>query len=195
MRKKIIDHRDFVRDLKRGVQGEKMVERFLKEEFGLLTTNLSDKNPDFDLVIDGVCPDLAEAEEVVPKRLFEKILRDSFGITKRKHITVEVKTDVAAAKYRNFFVELFFNIDDGVPGTTFKCKADLLIWVVPDEKRKKTTVYIFKRPEFLAFIFEYVFANKNLKMRAPGISPYARGLPIPIKVLANSYACIGEFVY
>lgn len=193
-KKRVISHRDFVRDLGRGALGEDIVEAFFRDEFGLLATNVSDKNPDFDIIIDDVCEDLKPKRKAVPGKLLRKIFRDSFGITKKKFVSIEVKFDEAAARYKNFFFEIFFNIETGSPGTTFKCKADLIVWVVPLRKRFK--IYVFKRPELLAWLFEFMFQNKKkLKYKTPGISPYARGVAVPIKEVAASAACVGEFEY
>lgn len=193
-KKRVISHRDFVRDLGRGALGEDIVEAFFRDEFGLQAKNVSDNNPDYDIVIDDICEDLKKGKKVAPGRLLKKVFRDSFGITKKKEVSVEVKFDEAAARYKNFFFEIFFNIDTGSPGTIFKCKADLIVWVVPLRKRFK--VYVFKRSELLAWLFEYLFHNKkNLKYKTPGISPYARGVAIPIKAVSVSAACVGVFDY
>lgn len=89
---------------------------------------------------------------------------------------------------------MFFDYNTGSPGTTFKCKADLLAWVVP--MRGKSKIYLFKRPEFLAWIIDYIITNpKKAKYKTPGISPFCRGVPIPIKDVADSYACLGVFEF
>lgn len=191
-KRSVISHYDFVRDLGRGAIGEDVVEVFFKKEFGLIADNVSKNNPDFDLVITKLDPKLARRRKVVPARLLKKIFKDSFGYSNKKEITVEVKFDEAAARYSNIFVEIFFNIDSGSPGTMFKCKADLLAWVIP--ARKKFKIYLIKRPEFLAWVFDYMFTSKKrLEYKTPGISPHARGVVIPIKEVASSVACVGEF--
>jgi hypothetical protein len=129
---------------------------------------------------------------VVARRLLKKIFKDSFGYSDKDELTVEVKFDEAAARYGNLFVEIFFDVDTGSPGTLFKCKADLLVWVIP--ARKKFRVYLFKRPEFLAWAFHYLYEKKGkLKYKTPGISPHARGIPLPVKEAAKSFACLGVF--
>lgn len=193
-KKPVISHHDFVRDLGRGALGEDIVEVFFRDEFGLLARNVSNNNPDYDIIVDDLCPKLKKQRKVVPARLLKKIFRESFGITKKKEISVEVKFDEAAARYKNLFFEIFFDIEKGVPGTTFKCKADLVVWVIP--LKRKFKIYVFKRPELLAWLFEYMFHNKKkLKYKTPAISPYARGLAIPIKEVVAGYACVGEFEY
>lgn len=190
--KPIISHRDFVRDLGRGALGEDVVEVFFKEEFGVIAENVSDRNPDFDLAISELDPELAKQRRVVPGKLLKKIFRDSFGYRGKERVTVEVKYDEAAARYKNFFIEVFFDVDTGSPGTVFKCKADLIAWVVPAKKKFK--IYLFKRPEFLAWFFQYIFENKKkLQYKTPNISPQARGIAVPIKALASSFACLGVF--
>lgn len=193
-RKPVISHHDFVRDLRRGHKGEEIVEDFFKEEFGLIAENVSNRNPDFDLCISELIPSKQKKTEAASKKALKRIFKDAFDISRRDFITVEVKYDEAAARYKNFFIELFFDYRTGNPGTTFKCKADLIVWVVP--MRGKSKVYVLKRPELLAFIFDYVVtAPKKIKYKTPGISPYARGLPIPIKEMADSYACLGVFEF
>jgi hypothetical protein len=193
-RKQVISHYDFVRDLRRGARGEDIVEDFFQEKFGIIAENVSDRNPDFDLCISELVPKKAKKTPAASKKALKRIFRDAFGIKRRDFVTVEVKYDEAAARYKNFFIEMFFNHDDGTPGTTFKCKADLIVWVVP--LRGKNKIYIFKRPEFLAWILDFVISSpKRLKYKTPGISPYARGIPIPIKDVASSYACLGVFEY
>lgn len=195
MGRKVIDHRHFVRDLERGAKGEKIVEDFFKEEFGLLAENVSKGNSDYDLKVSTICKDLEKSSNVVPSKLFKKILRDSLSYNKKKSVTIEVKYDEAAAKYRNFFIELIFDIEKNVPGALFKCKADLVVWVVPDKnKRKKTAkIYLFKRPELISWLFQYVHGEKKVTFKTPSISPYARGLTVPISKLTKSFACVGEY--
>jgi hypothetical protein len=187
----VISHRDFVRDLGRGALGEDVAEVFFKSEFGVIAENVSEKNPDYDLKISKLDPCLAKRPRVVPAKLLRKIFRDSFGYSNKKELTVEVKFDEAAARYGNIFIEIFFDIDTGSPGTVFKCKADLLAWVIP--ARKKFKIYLIKRPEFLAWLFGYIFADDSLEYKTPGISPHARGIALPIKEMVNSPACLGEF--
>jgi hypothetical protein len=194
MPRKVISHRDFVKDLARGAVGEEVVEKFLREEFGLIAKNVSEKNPDFDLIIDELDPEFLESKKVVPKKLLKKIFRDAFGFDRRSLLTVEVKFDAAAAKYDNFFIETTFDIDNNVPGTIFKCKADLIIWLVP-KSSKQFKVYIFKRPELLSWLFQYIFVDKKIKLKVPGKSPFARGIAISIDMLKKSFACLGEFDY
>jgi hypothetical protein len=193
-RKQVISHYDFVRDLRRGARGEDIVEDFFKEKFGIIAENVSERNPDFDLCITELVPSKTKKTPAADKKALKRIFKDAFGISRRDFVTVEVKYDEAAARYKNFFIEMFFDHPAGNPGTTFKCKADLIVWVVP--MRGKSKVYIFKRPEFIAWVFDYVISNpKRIKYKTPGISPYARGVPIPIKDVADSYACLGVFEY
>lgn len=193
--KRVISHRDFVRDLGRGSVGEGVAEAFFSREFGVIAENVSTRNPDHDLLISKLEPDLADRPKVVPDKLLRKIFKDSFGYIKKKSLSVEVKYDEAAARYGNLFFEIFFDIDTGNPGTTFKCKADLIVWVVP-AKSRKFKIYLFKRPELLAWLFDYVFTHKKtLKYKTPGISPHARGVPVPIVDIVESSACLGEFEF
>lgn len=190
--KRVISHQDFVRDLGRGALGEDIVEVFLQREFGVVAENVSQRNPDYDLKITALDPKLAKQRNVVPKTLLKKIFKDSFKCPNRNQVTVEVKYDEAASRYNNFFLEIFFDVDTGCPGTTFKCKADIVAWVVPARKRFK--IYLFKRPEFLAWLFHYMFENKKtLKYKTPNISPQARGIVVPISAAVESPACLGTF--
>lgn len=194
-RKQVISHHDFVRDLRRGARGEDVAQDFFEDQFGVIAENVSKRNPDFDLKITELIPKLSKKRsDTVNKKALKKIFKDAFGYSRKDDITVEVKFDEAAARYKNFFIEMYFNIDDGTPGATFKCKADLYVWIVPLRKHHK--IYLFKRPEFLAWIFDYMLTNKKiLKYKTPAISPHARGIPIPIREIADSYACLGEFEY
>ena len=194
-KKRVISHRDFVRDLGRGAKGEAVVEAFFEEEFGLVAKNVSENNPDYDLILDEVVPELLKKPKVVPKKLLKKIFKDAFSITRKDSLTVEVKLDEAAARYGNFFFEIFLNVETGSPGGIFKCKADLFVWVVPG-KRRKYNIYLFKRAEMMAWLFDYVLTyRKKLTYKTPGISPYARGLPISIEEISDSPACLGVFDY
>lgn len=192
--KRVISARDFARDLGRGALGEDIAEAFFRDEFGVVAENVSDNNPDYDMIISDITPELKKGRKVIPSKLLKKVFRDSFGYSNKDKVTVEVKFDEAAARYRNIFVEIFFNFDSGSPGTMFKCKADLLVWVVPLKRRFK--IYVIKRAEFLSWLFDYVFSSeKKLNYKTPGISPYARGLAIPMKSVADSCACVGVFEY
>jgi hypothetical protein len=189
----VISHRDFVRDLARGAVGEDVVVEFFKDQFGLCAENVSTRNPDYDLIVQSLDPSLSKKRNVVSETLLKKILREALDCPRRDAVTVEVKLDVAAAKYKNFFVEVFFDIATGSPGTIFKCKADVIAWVVPG-KRGKYTIYLIKRPEFLAWFFEYI-SSKKVKLKTPSISPQARGVAIPISAVKNSFALIGAYEY
>lgn len=192
-RRRVISHTDFVRDLGRGALGEDVVEVFFRHEFGVVARNVSKNNPDYDMIVDDIVPALKKKRGVVPKKLLRKIFKESFGYTGKDSVTVEVKFDEAAARYKNFFFEIFFDVETGSPGTIFKCKADLIVWVVPSKAKFK--VYIFRRAELLAWLFDHVFNVEVVEYKIPAVSPYARGLPISIKLLADSAACIGEFEY
>lgn len=191
-KRKVISHHDFVRDLARGAVGEDIVVDFFKEEFGLLAENVSTRNSDYDLIIQQVVKPLTKGRNVVPDELLKKIFREALSSPRREELTVEVKLDQAAAKYKNFFIELTFDVNTGSPGALFKCKADIIAWVVP-YKRGKYKIYLFKRPELLTWMFDYVFSNKKLQLKTPGISPFARGMAVPIEELEESFACIGCF--
>ncbi len=192
-RKGVISHYDFVRDLARGAVGEDLIVEFFKDEFGLCAENVSTRNPDFDLIVEKLDPSLSKKKNVVADALFKKILREALDCPRRDFVTIEVKLDAAAAKYKNFFVEVFFDISTGSPGNVFKCKADIIAWVVPGAKGKYK-IFLLKRPEFLAWFFDYVFSRK-IKLKTPAISPQARGVAIPIADVKESFACIGEFDY
>lgn len=194
-RKPPINHYDFVRDLVRGQKGEEIAIQFFREEFGLACKNLSDRNPSFDLLIDELDPKLTAGKKVAPKKLLKKIFREVFKYSRKDEITVEVKFDMAAAKYKNFFLEVFFNIEEGVAGGIFKCKADILTWIIPNKGGKSVKIYLFKRPEFLAWLFNYIFTNKDIKLKTPRISPFTRGVAVPVNLLKGSFACVGEFDY
>ncbi len=46
-----ISHYDFKRDLARGAIGEGIAEVFFQREFGVVAENKSERNPDFDLIV------------------------------------------------------------------------------------------------------------------------------------------------
>lgn len=190
-RRRVISHYDFVRDLARGAVGEDVVVDFFKYQFGLRAENVSTRNPDYDLIVEEVDPALSKKRNVVADALLKKILREALSCPRRDFITVEVKLDAAAAKYKNFFIEVLFDVSTGSPGNMFKCKADIIAWVVPG-KRGNYKIYLLKRPEFLAWFFDYVFSRK-IRLKTPAISPLARGVAVPISAIVNSPACIGQF--
>ena len=57
--KRVISHRDFIRDLGRGAIGEDIAEAFFRDEFGVVAGNVSERNPDYDLLIDKLDPKFA----------------------------------------------------------------------------------------------------------------------------------------
>lgn len=186
-----ISHRDFVRDLGRGAVGEDIACSFFLKEFGIISKNVSERNPDFDIILYDLDEELLNKPKVVPKKLLKKVFKD-FGFHNKEELTVEVKFDEAAARYKNFFIEVFFNVEDGSPGSLLKCKSDLIVWVVPNGKKHK--IYMFNRAGFLAWFFEYIFENrKSLKLKTPGISPMARGIAVPIELAKESFSCLGVF--
>lgn len=190
----VISHRDFIRDLGRGAVGEDIAEAFFLEEFGLTTKNVSDRNPDFDLLLCGLDESVTKQRGVVPDKMLKKIFKD-LGFPSKDEITVEVKFDEAAAKYKNFFIEIYYNIETGVPGNIFKSKCDLIVWIVPGKKRSYH-LYIFNRAFLLAWIFNYLLEHKKgVKFKSPAISPYARGVPVPITLVQDSPACLGSYVF
>ncbi len=193
-RKGPINHYDFVRDLERGAVGEDIVVAFFKEQFGLIADNVSTRNSDFDLLVKKLDSSLSQKRNVVSKEMLKKIFREAFDCSRREQITIEVKYDEAATRYKNLFIELFFDIDTGSPGAVFKCKADIIAWVVP-EKKGSNRIYLFKRPEFLTWIFDYIFSNRKIELKTPGISPKARGVVIPISEIKECYACVGEYTF
>ena len=194
-KKRVISHRDFVRDLGRGARGEDIVEVFLQGEFGIIPDNVSERNPDYDLIIKKIDPEAFPGKKVVPKKLLRKIFRDSFGFYRKDTLTVEVKFDEAAARYKNIFLEVYFNYEDGTPGTIFKCKADVIAWVVP-AKNKKFKIHLLDRAKFLAWFHNYTLTHrKKLEYKVPGISPMARGIAVPLVEVVESVACIGVYEF
>lgn len=185
----VISHKDFVRDLKRGGVGEEIVQEFVRREFKINIKQVggSNRHWDFELLSADVS---AKGKKFTKKD--EKKLITSFK--KKFGETLEVKYDEAAAKYKRFFVELLFDIDRGVAGAATKCKADIVVWVVPDRKGWYK-LYFFKRPEFLSWVVIYSLENKDTKLKTPGISPKARGMAIPIEDLKESFAFIGEYEF
>jgi hypothetical protein len=173
--------------------GEDIAEVFLQNHFGLNVRNVSKRNADYDLEIFGVSKEEAKKRKTTPDKMRKKLYKELYGCARKEILTVEVKFDEAAARYGNIFVEIFFDEEKGVPGTAFKCKADLLVWVIPG--KKKFDIYILKRAELLAWLFQYILKNKKTKLKTPGISPQARGLPVPIKEIKKSFACSGEFEF
>lgn len=195
-KKPVINYHDFMRDLKRGKEGEQIVQVFCKESFGLTCVDLSNKNPDFDLIIrqeDGI---IGYEDENLNKKEYKRAIKKVFKYSRKKDITIEVKFDKVALKYSNFFLEVFFNIETGCAGGMFKSKADILAWVLPTNKEGgEYKIFFFKRPELLAWLLSYVYTDRKVKFKTPRISPYARGVAVPIKLLENSVACIGVYDY
>jgi hypothetical protein len=188
MAKRVISHKDFVRDLGRGAVGEDVVEEFFKKEFQVVLKNTGAHTKGWDFELDGVVETAAKLPKVDEKKLLAKF---------KKHLgeTIEVKYDEAAAKYGNFFIEFLFDEETGKAGAIPNCKADLIVWVVPS-KKGKFKVYLFKRAELLAWLFVYVLERqKKLEVKSPAISPRAKGIVIPIKDAIEGFSCLGEFTF
>ena len=186
MSKRVISHRDFVRDLDRGAVGEDVAEEFFKREYNVLLTNVSGSNRHWDFEVLDLVEDVKNQRKVVKDKLLKKF-KKSFGTT------IEVKYDEAAARYGNFFIELLFDIENDTAGAITTCKADLIVWVVP-AKKGWYKLYLCKRAEFISWLIMYVLTNKDkVKLKVPGISPRARGIPIPIKDIKESYGFLGDF--
>lgn len=192
----VINPRDFARDLGRGALGEDIVVKFFLREYSVIARNVSDHNPDYDLLIDALAAEVAQQEKIDPEKLLQKFFR-GLGFPKHKVLSVEVKLDEAAARYRNFFIEIFFDVERGVPGGFFKCKADLMAWVVPVRSAGgKFKIYLFNRASLLAWVFKYLLEHPGaVPFKTPGISPNARGVAIPIAIAEKSPACLGVFDY
>lgn len=172
-----IKHQDFVRDLKRGEVGEEVVEDFIKKEFDIELKRVSTTNRHWDF-------------EITAKKKGPKKIRD---FIKKYGNTIEVKYDEAAAKYKRFFIELMFDVDKGVAGAATNCKSDIVVWVIPDGKRKYK-LYFFHRPEFLSWLILYILEQtRKPELKTPGISPKARGLPVSIEEAVKGFSFIQSF--
>jgi len=181
----VISHRDFRRDLKRGDVGEEVVEEFIKKEFGVSLKQSVGANKFWDFEVVDILPAPKKSKRGQDQT---KQFRDTFGST------IEVKYDEAAARYERFFVELMFDVDAGKAGAATACKADTVVWVIPAGKGKYN-LYFFRRPEFLSWLILYILDTKGLKLRTPGISPKARGLPVSIQDAIDSFAFIEQYQF
>jgi hypothetical protein len=181
----VISHSDFRRDLKRGVVGEEVVEEFIKKEFGVALKQSVGANKFWDFeVIDGILAPKKSKRGKDKTKDFKSI----FGST------IEVKYDEAAARYGRFFIELMFDVDSGKAGAATACKADTVVWVIPSGKGKYQ-LYFFRRPEFLSWLILYILDTKGLKLKTPGISPKARGLPVSIQDAIDGFAFIEQYEF
>jgi hypothetical protein len=183
---KVISHRDFIRDLGRGAVGEDVAAEFFRREFQVILKSVGETNRSWDFELEDIEPEALANKAANKKKLLSKF-------KKNLGETIEVKYDEAAAKYDNFFIEILFDVEAGKAGSITNCKADLLVWVVP-KRRGNYKIYLFKRSEFIAWVLLYALENrKKLQLKSPAISPRARGIVIPVKDAADSFACLGDF--
>lgn len=186
-----ISRYEFIKDRARGLIGEKTAESFLKKELQFEVLNVSDKSREFDFIIKDVTRECKDSSTKTVKSLLKSKFKESFKFGNKKEVTVEVKYDITAARTKNLFIEVFFNVDKTEAGALFKCKADILMWVIPQEEKYK--ILIFKRADLIAWIFKHLFCTKELKLKVPGVSPYARGVVIPINKISKDPVCIGNY--
>lgn len=191
-KRKVIDHRDFVRDLGRGAHGEDIVDLFFQEEFGVEVRNVTKQKVGWDFEVDKWTKKELDKTKAARRKKLNKF-KKVFGNFKTP-LSVEVKFDEAAARYKNIFIELLFDVKKGAAGAVMNCKADVFVWVIPDG-RKKYKILLLKRPEFLAWLMGYVLEKDDIKIKTPSVSPYARGLAIPVKEIEESFSCLGVYEF
>ena len=184
-----------LKDLQLGFEeGEKPVQDFLKEEFGILTKNVGKNHVGWDLEVSGVDKKFIKGTKKDPKKL-QKKFENKFGKT------LEVKRDKASDRTGNFFYEVWSNIRVHNPGCVNGSKADVIVIV-----RKKEFIFI-NRGYFISWLMYNIYCEtelgkkwkkktsrriKNPKMKSSSISPQVRGLLIPIEDIIEE-ACIEVF--
>lgn len=186
MGKGVIRHSDFVRDMDRGAIGEDVAEEFFRKEYNVILKNVSKDCRYWDFEVDKIDESVSKYKKAAKTKLLKKF-KKTFGET------IEVKYDEAAARYKNFFIEIMFDEERDVAGTTTNCKADTIVWVIP-QRKGRYKLFIFKRSEFVAWLIMYVLNNKKkIKLKTPSISPRARGIAIPIKEMVKSFGFLGDY--
>lgn len=185
-----------VKDIQVGFEeGERPVQVFLREHFGIKTRNVGHKHVGWDLEFAGVDPKYLEKNKRTSKARVQKKFINKFGKT------FEIKRDKASDRTGNLFFEVWSNIRVHNPGCINGSKADVLVLV-----RKKEFIFI-DRGFFISWIIYNLYNDspmckrwkrktcgkvKEVEMKNSPISPQVRGILIPMEDIKKE-ACIQVF--
>lgn len=187
-----------LKDLQMGYgEGEQMVQDFLRDSFGILTTNVGEQHVGWDLEVVAVDGDfLSKSPTKVDSSSVMKRFVSKFGKT------IEVKRDRVSDRTGNFFYEVWSNMRVHNPGCISTSKADTIVIVRNDE-------FIFvNRSFFISWVVYNLYMDtdvaqawrkktrgkkkNNSDMRNSPISPHVRGVLIPIEDI-KTYSSIQVF--
>lgn len=177
-----------LKDLQVGFEeGEEPVKAFLKQHFGITTRNVGKQHIGWDLEVVGVDKKFLKGTKRNPATIKKKFI-NKFGRT------FEVKRDKASDRTNNFFYEVWSNLRVHNPGCLQASKADVIVIV-----RKKEFIFI-DRGYLLSWIMYQLYHDspmskrwkrktcrrvKEVEMKNSPISPYVRGILIPIEDIKN----------
>lgn len=185
-----------IKDLQVGYEeGERPVQVFIREQFGIKTRNVGNKHAGWDLEFAGVDPKYLEKFPRKKKEQVKKKFLNKFGKT------FEIKRDKTSDRTGNFFFEVWSNISVHNPGCINRSKADVVVIV-----RKKEFIFI-DRGYLVSWVIENLYSNtdmckgwkrktckkvKDVKFMSSRISPDVRGILLPIENIKKE-ACIQVF--
>ncbi|MCK5021361.1 MAG: hypothetical protein KAS32_30395 [Candidatus Peribacteraceae bacterium] len=174
-----------LKDLQVGLEeGEKPVQVFLREHFGIKTRNIGNKRVEWDLEFAGVDSTYLKKFPRKNKTQVQKKFLNKYGRT------FEIKRDKTSDRTGNFFFEVWSNIRVENPGCLNRSKADVVVIV-----RKKEFIFI-NRGYLISWIIDNLYCDtelnkkwkkktcrriKNPEMKSSYVSPQVRGILIPIE--------------
>lgn len=185
-----------LKDLQVGFEeGEKPVHEFLRESFGILTTNVGEKKLSWDLEVVGLDEDFIKKSKIKDTDKYLKRFINKYGKT------FEIKRDKASDRTGNFFYEVWSNISVHNPGCINSSAADTVVIV-----RNKEFIFI-NRGYFISWAMYNLYHNspvckkwkkktcrrvQKVKMKSSHVSPDVRGILIPMEDIKKE-SCIDTF--
>ena len=185
-----------IKDLQVGYEeGERPVQVFIRERFGIKTRNVGNKHAGWDLEFSGVDPAYLKKYPRKKKAQVQKKFLNKFGRT------FEIKRDKTSDRTGNFFFEVWSNISVHNAGCVNRSKADVVVLV-----RKKEFIFV-NRGYLVSWIMENLYTGSELckkwkrktcgKIKEPTfknsrVSPDVRGILISMDDIKKE-ACIQVF--
>lgn len=177
-----------LKDLQIGIEeGEKPVQKFLFNRFGIITKSVSEDNTSWDIEVAGIDKKKINSwKKGINVNKVEKKFVNKYGRT------FEIKRDKASDRTGNFYYEVWSSVPAENPGSAHYSKADTIVVV-----RKKEFIFI-DRGSFLSWVVDNLFSNtemgigwrkktgrrvKKPKMRSSRHNKDVAGILIPIKDL------------
>ena len=173
-----------IKDLQVGYEeGERPVQVFIRERFGIKTRNVGSKHAGWDLEVAGVDPAYLKKYPRKKKAQVQKKFLNKFGKT------FEIKRDKTSDRTGNFFFEVWSNISVHNPGCVNRSKADVVVLV-----RKKEFIFV-NRGYLVSWVMENLYRGSELckkwkrktcgKVKDPTfknsrVSPDVRGILVPM---------------